>query len=78
MMAVWAAVHCASSSTESVQEVQRNLLELRKILYFHWTMAENSVDDMYRGCEDKMSEMAKKYLTKEKNENQNFTDAWDQ
>ncbi|XP_032371270.1 ecto-ADP-ribosyltransferase 5 [Etheostoma spectabile] len=40
-------------------------------------MAENSVDDMYDGCKDKMKEMATQYLKKEKKNNNIFKDVWD-
>ncbi|KAI3372950.1 hypothetical protein L3Q82_023390 [Scortum barcoo] len=58
------------SATQPAGAVENTVLPL--------DMAENSVDDMYNNCTDQMSKMAKKYLTKEKNENQNFTDAWDE
>ncbi|KAI3372961.1 hypothetical protein L3Q82_023394 [Scortum barcoo] len=75
MMAVWAAVLIVygvfpGSATQPAGAAENTVLPL--------DMAEISVDDMYRGCEDKMSEMAKKYLMEEKNKDQNFKDAWDE
>ncbi|KAF3687455.1 T-cell ecto-ADP-ribosyltransferase 2 [Channa argus] len=40
-------------------------------------MAENSVDDMYDGCNDKMKSKAKEYLKKETNMDSNFKKAWE-
>ncbi|XP_031161793.1 ecto-ADP-ribosyltransferase 4-like isoform X2 [Sander lucioperca] len=40
-------------------------------------MAENSVDDMYNGCEKEMMKVEKEYLQNEKNNNPNFTRVWD-
>ncbi|XP_054897155.1 ecto-ADP-ribosyltransferase 5-like [Poeciliopsis prolifica] len=41
-------------------------------------MAPDSVDDMYNKCEEKMKEkIEKEFLQNEKNNNQNFKDAWD-
>nr|XP_020444402.1 ecto-ADP-ribosyltransferase 5-like [Monopterus albus] len=39
-------------------------------------MAENSVDDMYNGCEKQMKDKVKTYLDNEKNSNQDFKQAW--
>lgn len=42
-------------------------------------MADNSVDDMYEGCEDKMSEkVEKEFLENEKNKNKIFRAAWNE
>ncbi|XP_024115852.1 T-cell ecto-ADP-ribosyltransferase 1-like [Oryzias melastigma] len=42
-------------------------------------MADNSVDDTYDGCADKMLEKVKKeFLENEKNTNKNFSDAWNE
>ncbi|XP_039660139.1 GPI-linked NAD(P)(+)--arginine ADP-ribosyltransferase 1-like [Perca fluviatilis] len=44
---------------------------------FPLDMAENSVDDMYDGCEDKMKQRVTEDLKNEKNNNPNFTEVWD-
>uniref|UniRef100_A0A3P9IKA7 NAD(P)(+)--arginine ADP-ribosyltransferase n=1 Tax=Oryzias latipes TaxID=8090 RepID=A0A3P9IKA7_ORYLA len=42
-------------------------------------LADNSVDDMYEGCEDKMSEkVEKEFLENEKNTNEIFRAAWNE
>ncbi|XP_039659719.1 NAD(P)(+)--arginine ADP-ribosyltransferase 1-like [Perca fluviatilis] len=40
-------------------------------------MAENSVDDMYFGCKNKMKKRVTEDLKNEKNNNPNFTEVWD-
>uniref|UniRef100_A0A3P9JTA2 NAD(P)(+)--arginine ADP-ribosyltransferase n=1 Tax=Oryzias latipes TaxID=8090 RepID=A0A3P9JTA2_ORYLA len=42
-------------------------------------MADNSVDDMYEGCEDKMyQKVEKEFLENEKNKNEKFRAAWNE
>jgi len=40
-------------------------------------MAEDSVDDMYDGCEDGMKKKVPEYLRNEKNNNTKFKEVWD-
>ncbi|KAG1926491.1 NAD(P)(+)--arginine ADP-ribosyltransferase 2-like [Pimephales promelas] len=40
-------------------------------------MAEDSVDDMYDGCEDEMKKKVPEYLRNEKNKNPTFKKVWD-
>ncbi|KAM8842880.1 ecto-ADP-ribosyltransferase 5-like [Synchiropus picturatus] len=40
-------------------------------------LAPNSVDDMYKGCDSKMEQLAAEFLEKEKSMNRTFTLAWD-
>ncbi|XP_024115643.1 T-cell ecto-ADP-ribosyltransferase 2 [Oryzias melastigma] len=63
-MSVWAAVLLMFGAYMVTAEV------------YPLDMAINSVDDMYKGCEDKMLKNVKNFLKNETNNNPKFRDAW--
>ncbi|XP_062292359.1 ecto-ADP-ribosyltransferase 5-like [Scomber scombrus] len=67
MMTVWMAILMTYGAS----------LGIAKVVYFPLDLAQNAVDDMYTGCQDKMEKKVKnEYLMNEKNKDKNFTLAW--
>ncbi|XP_039658020.1 ecto-ADP-ribosyltransferase 5-like [Perca fluviatilis] len=69
MMVVLAAVLLTYGVSPGIARVGKSVFPL--------DMAENSVDDMYNGCEEEMKKKVTTYLQNEKNNNPNFKEVWD-